>query len=302
MMAGSSLVVSLAVAGLWIVASGQVRGLTIQYAWFWGVVAAVFVAISSAAACVPETVSAPYGVALQYLSAVLLLTPPMCTLGARRPGVGAWQFFVVLPMILVLLWPVASQLLSSRGREVAILGGPATAGILLVLIMSLATGPGTVMPGPLVCWFISAICSLLPSIGWVPPDSRIPLFTPWALLATGVTACVGIRKGQQAIREARSFPERCDAVWLQFQDLYGLLWMTRVMERVNQFVSREQWSVELTPAGFRRTDDQPRLDADIEQPARTLRWILQRFASDEWLADLQHSTSPGALISSDDSH
>ncbi|MEZ6148255.1 MAG: hypothetical protein R3B91_23050 [Planctomycetaceae bacterium] len=41
-----------------------------------------------------------------YSVALLSLCPPIAVLGARRPGAAAWTWFVILPMLAVLGWPM----------------------------------------------------------------------------------------------------------------------------------------------------------------------------------------------------
>ena len=64
--------------------------------------------------------------AAAYFATTMLLTPLVTTLGARRPGIAPWHWFVVLPMVVVLQWPAASQLFGSHWRVPVELNAPAT--------------------------------------------------------------------------------------------------------------------------------------------------------------------------------
>jgi hypothetical protein len=259
------------------------RGLTVHTSWLWSIVASIGVVVAAVSSLPSVGVSLPYRGALQYLTVVLMLSPPICTLGARKPGSRAWQFFVILPMIVVLMWPVTGQLLASRGREAVILGAPATVGILFVLLMSAGTGIGTSMSLPVGLSLLAALCSLAPSAGWVSAESTLSLWTPILLVAAQALTIRTIRFRQQQITEAGSVPSRTTAVWYLFQDLYGLLWATRVMERVNQFAPRENWNVTLTIDGFQRRDQMPVEAGDLAQPIASFGWVLRRFADEHWL-------------------
>ena len=73
-------------------------GRTSLFAWYWSLTAALglltaLILAQPAVALTPATISG-----MQYLAAILMLTPAVCMLGARRPGVSAWQWFVVLPI------------------------------------------------------------------------------------------------------------------------------------------------------------------------------------------------------------
>ena len=106
------------------------------------------------------------------LAAVMLLTPGVSTLGARKPGASAWQWFVVAPMIIVLMWPGVSQIVNNRGEDSLELGVPAFAGIIVVLLMSAGTCLGTSLSLPFVLYSASIAVTALPSTGWAAPDSR----------------------------------------------------------------------------------------------------------------------------------
>ena len=79
--------------------------------------------------------------------------------------------------------------------------------------------------------------------------------------------------------------ELVDASWSLFQDLYGLVWAKRIQDRVNHFAARENWSVLLTHQGFRDENGNGPLDQDLEKPRDALRWVLTRFADDQWISE-----------------
>ena len=56
---------------------------------------------------------------LWYAACVLWVAPAVAVLGARRPGSGAWSGFVMVPLLLVLEWPVTGVALAARLAGVA---------------------------------------------------------------------------------------------------------------------------------------------------------------------------------------
>lgn len=294
----------------------EVRLLTLLSAWLWSVAALICVAVAAMAEVDQLGVTAAARSSLHYLSATMLLAPMTAVLGARRPGANAWPWFVVLPLILVLQWPSLSQLVNSSGREAIEIGTPAVLGALLVLLMGFGNYFGTRNTLSAALTAGAMICSLLPVSGWVSSDSIIPLFTSPLIAAASVLA---VRR----VNQLRALPtttarEAADRLWLTFRDFYGIVWAKRVMDRVNQFASRERWGTRLTLDGYSDSDPlQPETmsvgsgtsesrtatpgmpGADVsdlpERPIAVLCWILKRFSSSAWMTAILgewHLTTP----------
>lgn len=226
---------------------------------------------------------------LTCLSCALLLTAPVAVLGARKPGGRAWQWFVVLPLVCVLLWPAVSQLVSSRGEASVELGTPQVCGFVLVLVMSSGPYLGTsLQPCALLC-SLAILLLLAGPAGWLTAEPWIVVVSCVLLAIAGRVAVrtINFRSQRLTLMSLRS--ERLDAVWQLFQDLYGFAWSRRVQDRVNQFASRESWKVELTPAGFRsRTTDPGDATSavnsdDLQTPEAAFTWVLTRFVDEQWL-------------------
>ena len=260
-------------------------GLTVRYSWQWALVAAVSLLASVVLSGRFFEISPAVSSLLQLLSVVLMMTPAVSTLGARNPGVSAWQVFVVVPLIIVLLWPGLSDLLSSRGKEPLRLGIPAFSGLCLVLLMSMSTCVGTSLTFASLFFFSAVSLGLFPAMGWMDLMSPWQSVIPFLLLSAVVLSARSFRIRGRAIETARTRSELIDASWTLFQDFYGLVWARRIQERVNQFASREKWNVLLTHEGFRDADGNSPSDEDLEKPREALRWVLSRFADDQWIAE-----------------
>lgn len=279
-----SIIASMALIVRVILARPLISGLTLIWSWNWAVVGSLTLLSAIVLSGSIADASAGWRTAAQYLAVIMLLTPLVSTLGARRPGVGAWQWFVVVPLILVLQWPGTSQLLSSRGSEAIELGVPATAGILLVLLMCAGTSLGTSITVPAMLFLSGVILCLLPSSGWVNPMSTLPFWSPILMLLGEMMAERIIRRRYRSIRSGTNVSVVTDQTWALFQDLYGLIWARRVLERVNQFSVREEWTVSLTMDGFRCADGSSAGDEELKKPLEAFRWVLGRFADESWLA------------------
>lgn len=280
-----SLIASLAVLLLLARMAPWFAGLTVKHSWRWALVAAFSQLLSVAMSGRFFAISPAVSSMLQLLSVVLMLTPAVSTLGARNPGVSAWQVFVVVPLIIVLLWPGLSDLISSRWQESLQLGVPAFSGLCLVLLMSMSTCVGTSLTFASMFFFSAVSLSLFPGMGWMDLVSPWQSAIPFLLLSGVALAAMSIRIRGRAIETARTRSELVDASWALFQDLYGLVWARRIQERVNQFASREKWSVLLTHEGFRDGHGKAPSDEELEKPRDALRWVLSRFADDQWITE-----------------
>ena len=107
-----------------------------------------------------------------YFAAVVLLCPGIAVLGARRPGASAWAFFVLLPLVLVLMWPAVASFQVARPAELIEIEVPALVGFGLVLIMSGGNYFGTRYT--LSTFFYAAAVVLLVA----PMSAAVPDFFP----------------------------------------------------------------------------------------------------------------------------
>ncbi len=219
--------------------------------------------------------------ALGYFAAVVLLTPLIAILGARRPGVRAWPWFVVLPLVVVLQWPSVSQLISGRSDVAVEVPTPTTIGFLLVLVMGAGNYFGTLNTLAAVLGGAGIVVTLARSANWVDPATN----WPEPLAATlFMLAAVRIRRRFRPPVPSASQPDVHDAnrLWIDFRDLFGIVWARRVVDRVNQFAQRESWDVQLTLDGFVTKSASQNAVAPLvvdvpDRAVEVLCWVLRRF-------------------------
>lgn len=270
-------------------------GMTSRYAWYWsqisalGLLAAVFFS-GPVAAMNPAWTSG-----LQYLSAILMLTPAVCMLGARRPGVAAWQWFVVLPLIFVLAWPGAVQIVNSNGRSSLQLSLPALSGFCLVALMSAAPGLGRGMTVACLLQLAATAIAVSPVVAWLPHSTW--LFSSAALLQMLATTQAGncLRQHQKHIQQASSLHGKTTHLWLLFQDLYGMIWAQRLIERARDFERSEKWACSLTPDGFTSPATAAETEVAVARALPAFRWLLGRFFNGEWLDAQLHVSGENVL-------
>src|SRR5580658_9314791 len=108
---------------------------TLLEAWRWGVVAICMWGVSWVISDLAPIV--PLGLADQFwlASAVLMISPFVSALGARRPGSRVWSFFVVLPVMVVLMLPAVTAWNRDLRPTPLRLETPMVTGYALVLVM-----------------------------------------------------------------------------------------------------------------------------------------------------------------------
>lgn len=217
-----------------------------------------------------------------YSTAVLLLCPGIAVLGARRPGAGAWSFFVLFPLVAVLLWPALASSQFLKADTPLELEAPALIGFGLVLVMGTGNYFGTRFTLPAMLYAAALLLLVAPMSASVPDllPSR-ETARPWAAVALALsTGLAALRAGEK--------PEGLaplDRLWLDFVDSFGLVWAKRVMDRLNEAARHENWAAEFHWHGIvwnpdTSAEDRDRTEARIEH---TLRWLLNRFVHAEWI-------------------
>lgn len=218
--------------------------------------------------------------ALWYATAVILLCPGIGVLGARRPGAGAWTFFVLVPLLLVLLWPVAAARRVVTAGAPLELEEPATLAWLLVLVMAAGNYFGTRHTG-------SALLASAGLVLMIGPCSAFKDWCPPAAESRGLAAVLLLAAAGLARFDAgRPEPDHpCDPVWRDFLDTFGMVWPKRVLERINEAARHENWPVRLDWHGFVRQPGRTseEVEASRARVEEMLRWALKRFVDPEWI-------------------
>lgn len=223
---------------------------------------------------------------LGYAAAVLLLTPLIAILGARKPGHRAWPWFVVVPLWLVLQWPSLSQLAAGGMATPLEVPTPTMVGFMLVLVMGAGNYFGTRHTSTALLGGGGVLLAVLPYAEWTAKTTY-----PWyGLLGLNLTAVAAWRFTSVVSRQQEWQRLTPAEQWIQFRDLYGIVWSKRVMDRVNQLAGREKLMVTLTLDGFEHHDSEdPSVTAHTARVGQLLAWVLKRFLEESLL---QHNLPP----------
>ncbi|MBC7965114.1 MAG: hypothetical protein H7Z17_04230, partial [Fuerstia sp.] len=286
--------IAAAVGAIWLAV--RIRSIvsvwTACQAWNWMIVALLALLMHAILSLPLLEMSGAVTSAAAYFATTMLLTPLVTLLGARRPGIAAWHWFVVLPMVIVLQWPAVSQLVGTHGRAPIELSAPATLGVVVVLIMSAGTLLGTSSTGVALVYSSGILILLTSATGNKSAQFPVTAFASILILAATWIACQNLNRLLNRLRSATTAAQRTHVVSELFSSLYGLAWTRRVQDRINQFAPREQWTVQLTATGFKRLNGDTPTDDELQRPLEAFIWVLTRFADEGWLRHFLHPENP----------
>jgi hypothetical protein len=276
-------------------AGSAVQGTSLRLAWGWTVAASITVAFAWVATEVWPVVPSPWDDMLWYGVAELLLCPLIAVLGARRPGVAVWNWFVLLPLLAVLGWPVAAAALAGARPGSFTLETPPVIGILLVLIMGTGNYAGTRFRLPVTVLLSGAVVLILLSLTGtrIEAPHTLRLLTVWCVGMAAATSWWIARRRPQS-------ESRLDRVWQDFRDQFGIVWAQRIRERINERGTQENWLVRLERLGFVATEQNATANAAVHdlRIEHAVRWFLRRFVDETWLNERLGSPpkGPGRIV------
>jgi hypothetical protein len=202
-----------------------------------------------------------------FLALALTACAGVSVLGARRPGLGAWNF-VTLGLLAVLLMPLIEQPWSSPHWS---LDAPRTAFISLVLAVGLLNylptrwGFVVVVLGSMLGLGVARLSS---------PAGPVPSANDFH---AGAAAILGL--GTWAVCLILSRPSRADLMidrdWRRFRDHYGLMWAKRVQEQFNQAAGHAGHAERLGWSGLSPPSSLP--NEKKEQLHELLLAVIKRF-------------------------
>ncbi len=279
----------LAVTALFILATAvwgttrkRVRSTTLLTAWNWASIAIAVWWLAWIAGFPATRIPPAVGELIWYLAAILSLCPGIAILGARRPAVRVWTWFVLLPLVAVFIWPVLPGLIVSGPWVEPRLSLPMLLGFALVLTMGAGNFLATRYTFAAGLALI-AVCCVIAPIGETNPLEAVPN-TVLRTVATGLLAAAVLLSRLQAARP--TLARDCeDRLWFDFRDTFGFVWGRRILERINERAEAEAWVARLTEDGFHWIGGRTPADeaATRERIRHTFRWLMQKFADSDWV-------------------
>jgi hypothetical protein len=246
------------------------RRTTLAHALLWGFAAW---ATWGWAGFLGSGVPQPRALAARYVALCLTGCVAIAILGARRPGLGAWNF-VVVGLLAVLLLPLIENFASGGPLHLewfraALVGGVIAVGVLNYLPTRL--GPAAALLGVVVALELIGLAGpeeLARTVEPIVPRLRLGLaLVPWV----GLWTCWRPRLGSE-----------CDRLWLAFRDRFGLVWGQRLREQFNRSAFHAGWPVFLSWQGLRRKPGSAPIGPDTQASlTATLCALMKRFGPDE---------------------
>jgi hypothetical protein len=211
---------------------------------------------------------------LRYLATSLTGCAAVAVLGARRPGVMAWNFVVAGLLVVMLFLLMESRLaeddLILNRLKIICLASSVALGILNYLPTRM--GPAAILLALSSAFQIGLLIgseSLTARLRPAEPISWLTLaLIPW-------TAYAGIRWRAKP-------PSEFDHQWLSFRDRFGLVWGQRLREQFNESAKHAGWPVVLRWQGLRilrgaPTHTLPELGIAPQEMMGNLQALMKRF-------------------------
>jgi hypothetical protein len=195
----------------------------------------------------------------------------VAVLGARRPGVGAWNL-VVAGLLAVFLLPVAQGWGTPRVETIHVVFLGATIAIPVLNYLPTRLAPAFLLCGVGCATELTRIAAM-PLVEWQVAAGQLCLAAgPWA----GLLA-----------RRTGTASSAFDRVWLGFRDEFGFVWAQRAREQFNRAAENAGWSPRLRWHGL--TAVAKGATPDEAEPLRMLEAVLKRFGTE---APPMHHPSP----------
>jgi hypothetical protein len=194
---------------------------------------------------------------------------------------------VLLPLVLVFMWPALSMFFTTGPVETWTVEEPILAGYALVALMGAGNYLGSRFTISACLWLVA----LTFLVGPLCPATATYLPNP--PVGRGIVAIFLTAAGWLAVRLARSIhntgrPELpLETLWRDFRDAFGIVWARRVEERFNEGADKQGLSIRLEMHGLRNTAgcaDAADLPAsDLTAAETLLRWLLVKFVEPGWI-------------------
>jgi hypothetical protein len=260
------------------------RETTLLEARLWGIVAlSAWCATWLVTELIPIVQSGPAD-QLWMASAVLMVSPFVAALGARRPGSRVWSWFIVLPLTIVLFLPAVTAWNGDLHPTPLRLEAPMWAGYGLVLVMGTGNYLGTRFS---LSALLAAAACLMVILPMSSLSSRLPFHLAKAHAAATIGLSAGVWLAEWQSNRSKPVPgPPFGRLWSDVRDFFGVVWARRLVERVNDVARKEDWQVRLHFDGFAANEADKPVELSREQLARIeqlLRWLLRRFVDPAWI-------------------
>jgi hypothetical protein len=243
------------------------RQTSLLHAAYWAISA--WLAWTVLAFC-PEYSSQRTAVVGSYIALCLTGCAGVAVLGARRPGVLAWNF-VVVGLLAVNLLPFAEGLVLGTGFNLDWLRALCVAATVFVGVLNYL--PTRLAPAAVLL----LVGSCLVALGLHSPSSSVE--TTSRYLRTGWLALAFVPwLAFAALAGTPPAASEFDAIWIDYRNRFGFLWGQRLREQFNRSAANLGWPVILRWQGLRLVSGSTAPDAAAQATmVNTLHALMKRF-------------------------
>ena len=215
--------------------------------------------------------------AWRFAAAAASICPVVALLGAKRPQDRAWQC-IVFSLWVILVLPSFGMLLLRPGSvfEVHWLRKLLLAGLIAI---GFANYAATRFAPAALCAALGQACIFTPYWSELSASHDTWVAIGTACITVAVALCFRLTRESQGAYSA-------NRAWKDFRDIYGAAWALRVADRVNALSAHTGSNIRLSWGGITSIDRLDRtlsVEEEVEALERSLRSMLRRFVSDEWL-------------------
>ncbi len=245
---------------------------------------------------------------VRYTAAVSTFCAPMALLGAKRPQDRGWQFIVASLWLVLCVPAIQLVILTPSGTLELHLAWRILLGTLILV--------GVTNHLPTRFGWAALLYGIgqwqLVDVGFLPSVTQ-GREVPWLPLGCLLTSAMG------PWLQATLWPRRSlgwNRVWSDFRDAFGCVWALRVAERMNQAASQTELPIRFHWQGVAKLESSPTTQDDStiaesgHSPTQiaapfdpqelgelevTMRQLLRRFVSAEWIDARMHRDGEGCL-------
>ena len=244
-----------------------------------------------------HAVSAESASLLVYLAATATLCPVVALLGAKKPQNRAWQWIVGALWLIFSLPALTAVTYGHTQLEL----GSIWIGLIVILILL------QIMNYLATRYFFSAVLiasaqiTLLLDCKAITLDANSIWIMRYAWFSSTTIAVLLLLLANVAAllltpRKLKTSQrgDRGNDLWQEFSQRYGLLWSRRVADRAEKMFDQAGSSLRIGRKGFYTSENQQTNSAEQlpEQAIATLKNLLLRFVSRQWMADIVSGDSP----------
>jgi hypothetical protein len=257
-----------------LIARRRLAGTTMVAPGAWALVSIVsIVAIETAIYLLGDGISLSNREALRWTATCSTLCPMMAQLGAKRPQNRAWQW-IVLSLWVILALPAGESLLLGRGVQISTARWVFTWALVAIGFLNML---------PTRYWLSALLVAAGQSVlllGYARGTAD------GATIGMGLFAIAAVAAYWSAGR-GRDTETPLDRAWLDFRDMFGVVWAVRIAEQLNKSSAMHDWNVAARWDGLFDAKSGEPVTGLMQETAgaieRSLRTQLRRFVSPAWL-------------------